>query len=138
MTKTIEEIYTAINPLPAMLTDKGKRSPEVSVRIEANSRIDVSMNWTKRHARSDWDKDYQHFFGDTFEEALDKATAFIRELPTADQAKLHDFMRQLGALIDAGKTDGISVDFMNPLLDTMKQLSENVITYKPQREPAHD
>lgn len=44
-------------------------------------------------------------------------------------------MGQLGKLIDAGKTDGIAVDFMNPLLDTMKRLSENVITYRPEPEP---
>jgi hypothetical protein len=40
-------------------------------------------------------------------------------------------MGQLGKLIDAGKSGGIEVDYLNPLLDTMKRLSENVITYRP-------
>lgn len=128
---TIEEIYAAINPLPAMLAEKGKVSPEVDFRIEANAGICISMNWRKPHTANDWDKNYQCFLADDFSQALGKAIAFIKELPTAEQAKLHHFMGQLGKLIDAGKSDGIAVDFLNPLLDSMKRLSENVITYKP-------
>lgn len=133
MSTTIDDIYAAINPLPAMLTSKGKISPSVSLVIEANASVAVSMNWTKRHAHRDWEKDYQTFIGDDFETAMQKAITFVNDLPSADQAKLHDFMGQLGRLIDAGKSDGIEVDYLNPLLDTMKRLSENVITY--QRSP---
>lgn len=130
-TTTIADIYTAINPLPAMLTKKGKVSPEVDFRIEANAGVNISMNWRKPHSGNEWDKNYQHFAGTDFAQALGKAVTFIKELPTAEQAKLHHFMGQLGKLIDAGKSDGIAVDFLNPLLDSMKRLSENIITHKP-------
>src|ERR1700676_1914594 len=123
-TTTIEEIYAAINPLPAMLTEKGKVSPEVEFRIEANAGVSISMNWRKPHSSNEWDKNYQSFLADDFSQALSKAVSFIRELPTAEQAKLHHFMGQLGKLIDAGKTDGIAVDFLNPLLDSMKRVEE--------------
>lgn len=132
MSISIVDIYAAINPMPAMLTAKGKISPNVSLVIEANASIAITMNWVKRHKQADWDRDYQTFIG-TYEEALAKALAFISDLPSADEAKLHDFMGQLGCLIDAGKSDGIVVDYMNPLLDTMKRLSENIITYQPSR-----
>lgn len=128
---TIADIYTAINPLPGMLTTKGKVKPEVSLVIEANAGFAITMNWDKRHAKYNFEREYKTFIGATFEEALGKSISFIKELPSADQAKLHEFMGALGKLIDAGNADGISVDFMNPLLDTMKRLSENVITYKP-------
>jgi hypothetical protein len=132
---TIEEIYTAINPLPAKLTAKGKANPTVEVRIEANAGISITMNWTKLDARSDWDKDYHVFLGTSFDEALRKAIAFVNELPSADQAKLRHFMGQLGRLIDTGKSVGIDVDYLNPLLDTMKRLSENVITHQRKGNP---
>lgn len=132
---TIAEIYTAINPLTAALTAKGKVSPSVSLVVEANARIAVSMNWVKPHKQPDWDRNYETFIGDTFEEVLAKTLSFIQQLPTAEQAKLHDFMGQLGRLIDHGKSDGIAVDYLNPLLDSMKRLSENVITYRPQQLP---
>ena len=130
---TIEDIYAAINPLPGMLTAKGKIKPEVSLSIEANAGFAISMNWDKRHAKYSYERDYKTVLGASFEEALVKATTFIKELPSADQAKLHEFMGALGKLIDSGKADGIAVDFMNPLLDTMKRLSENVITHQPAR-----
>lgn len=128
---TIDEIYAAINPLPAMLSKKGKIKPEVSVNIEANAAISISMNWDKRYAVHSYERDYKSFLGDTFEQALSKATDFIKKLPSAEQAKLHDFMGKLGKLIDAGKDDGIEVAYLNPLIESMKKLSENVITYKP-------
>lgn len=128
---TIDEIYTALNPLPAMLTAKGKVKPVVECRIEANARIAIAMNWKKAYAYNDWERDYEHFSGNDFADALSKAVEFIDELPSAEQAKLHHFMGKLGSLIDAGRDDGIEVEYLNPLLDTMKRLSENAITHQP-------
>lgn len=130
---TISEIYAAINPMPAMLSAKGKVRPDVTFMIHANSRITIHMNWKKPFVFNEWEMDCECFSGETFEESLEKATAFIDELPSAEQAKLHHFMGKLGNLIDAGKDEGIEVDYLNPLMETMKRLSENVITYQPAR-----
>lgn len=139
MSKTIDEIYAAINPLPAMLTEKGKVSPTIDVRIKANAGLEICMSWRKRYADNEWDRDYQVFLGETFDHALSKAVTFVKALPSAEQDKLHHFMGKLGKLIDDGKSDGIAVDFLNPLLDTMKRLSENVVTYMPKpAETFHD
>lgn len=128
---TIDEIYAAINPLPAMLSAKGKVKPEVQMLLDANAGISILMSWDKRYATYSYERDYKTFMGGSFQESLAKAIEFIKELPSAEQAKLHDFMGKLGKLIDAGKEDGIALDYMNPLIDSMKRLSENVITYKP-------
>lgn len=127
---TINDIYAAINPMPAMLSAKGKVSPEVSFDIEANAGLRITLKWKKYGATSDWDRDYHVFSGRDFSECLSKAQAHITALPSAEQARLQQFMNKLGHLIDIGKDEGIEVDFLNPLLDTMKRLSENVITYK--------
>jgi hypothetical protein len=128
---TIDEIYTAINPLPAMLTAKGKAKPEVTFIADANASLAITMNWTKPYSPNEWDREYKYFSGKDFAEALKAATAFVKGLPSAEQAKLHNFMGKLGSIIDAAKDDGIAVDYLNPLLDTMKRLSENVITHQP-------
>jgi hypothetical protein len=128
---TIEDIYAAINPIPAMLTGKGMVKPEVMLMVEANARLSISMNWVKPYSANEWDRVYKRFSGNDFVEALGEATKFIKGLPSTEQAKLQNFMSKLGGIIDAAKDDGIAVDYLNPLLDTMKRLSENVITYKP-------
>jgi hypothetical protein len=127
---TIEDIYAAINPMPAQLSAKGKVRPEVNFEVEANAKITISLKWHK-FGGGDWDNEYEWLRGDTFDEVLAKAVKFIDELPSAEQARLHAFMGKLGGLIDAGRSEGIAVDYLNPLMDTMKRLSENVITYQP-------
>lgn len=128
---TIADIYAAINPLPAVLSAKGNRSPDVRFEIRANANVNLTIDWVKPGAQNDWDRAYHLFNGDTFEEALGKATAFIADLPDADTSRLRDFMGRLGNLIDHGRSLGIAVDFLNPLTETMKRLSENVITHQP-------
>lgn len=127
---TIDEIYTAINPLPAMLSNKGKVRPSVDFRVEANAGFTIAMKWAKPYVYNDWENEYQCFAGNDFPELLGKALAFIGELPTAEQAKLHNFMGKLGKLIDAGRDDGIEISYLNPLIESMKRLSENVITHR--------
>lgn len=131
---TIDEIYAAINPLPAMLTEKGKARPDVTFMINANAGITLYMNWRRPYSNSDWEADSECFTGETFEEAHRKAVEFIKNLPSAEDAKLHHFMGKLGKLIDAASDDGIALDYVNPLVETMKRLSERVITH--QRAPA--
>lgn len=128
---TIDNIYAAINPIPAMLSAKGKVTPSVEMFIAANASISVHMSWKRYGAERDWERDFELFTGDTFDQALAKALTFVRDLPSAEDARLHAFMDKLGKLIDVGHAEGVAVDYMNPLLDTMKRLSENVITYKP-------
>lgn len=138
---TIDEIYAAINPLPAQLSAKGKTKPNVEFRVEANAVISMMLSWQQFGSDRDWEREYEYFPGTDFTEALTKVTDFIAAMPTAEQARLNHFMGELGNLIDAGRSEGIDVDFLNPLIDTMKRLSENVLTYKPKRRrhplPSH-
>ena len=128
---TIDEIYAAINPMPAMLSAKGKVIPQVSFQIEATARISLHFSWRKSGNSKEWDRCYECFLGDTADEAIAKAAEFIGNLPDAKTARLHDFMGQLGKVIDSGRDLGIDIDYLNPLTDTMKRLSENIITHQP-------
>ena len=132
-TTTLDEIYAAINPLPAMLSAKGKVKPEVNFNAEANAQLNISMSWKKPYSLNEWERSFEIFFGDDFAESLGKAMAFIGDLPSAEQAKLHHFMGKLGSVIDAARDDGIEVAYLNPLVETMKRISENVITHQPKK-----
>jgi hypothetical protein len=131
MTNTINEIYDAINPIPAMLSAKGKVSPEVTMMANANANLCIHIAWVKVGGRP-YDRECEVFSADTFDEALTKTIAFISALPDAKTARLHDFMSQLGRVIDSGRDLGIEVDYLNPLTETMKRLSENIITHQPE------
>jgi hypothetical protein len=127
---TIQDIYAAINPMPAMLSAKGCISPSVEFQVEANAGISIAFFLPKTAANL-WDRSVEIFSGDIFDDACKKAVAFINSMPSAEQAKLNRFMGALANVIDSGRADGIDTEFLNPLVATMKRLSDNALTHQP-------
>lgn len=118
-----------VNDLASAMVAKGMREPQAGLHIESNREPLVYLKWKAgidRGGYSSNDK-YEFIRGDVAE-ILDRASAFIAEQPDAEQVKLHDFMAALGSVIDIGRKNNIEVEFLNPLVATMKTLSENVIT----------
>ncbi|GEM_PF-2883087 len=130
---TIEEIYAAINPLPAMLSAKGRVKPRVAIEFEANSRVTVWLYWQADKPRYGGEEELKGARGDTADEAIAEAIATITAMPSIKDARLHAFMADLGRLIDDGRSVGVDIEYLNPLTETMKRLSENIITYQPSR-----
>ena len=64
-------------------------------------------------------------------QAITDAFSLINSLPSAEDAKRQQFMASLAKVLDLGRDNGIEVDFLNPLTETMKRLSESAITYQP-------
>jgi hypothetical protein len=128
---TIKEIQAAIDPMLAMLSAKGKSRPEVQVTLHANAEASGCFIWVKPGGDNVWDRQYEHFRDSSLAEIVAQMAARIEAMPDAATSKLHDFMGQLGKLIDNGRDLGIEVDYLNPLTETMKRLSENIITHQP-------
>jgi len=118
-----------VNDLSAAMVAKGMREPSAQLIMRSNEETRVYLNWkagidSGRYGNGD---KYEFIRGEAAD-ALTKAAAFIAEQPDAEQAKLKDFMAALGSVIDIGRQHNIEVEFLNPLVATMKTLSENVIT----------
>ena len=65
---------------------------------------------------------------DTNEDALAALDKHIADLKTPEQEQRDEFLKALGRVIDQGRDAGIEVGFMNPLVQAMKDLSENILT----------
>lgn len=118
-----------VDDLAAAMLAKGMREPHAQLGIRANGEPQVYLRWKTgidigRSLRSE---KYEFITG-SVSEALDKAATFVAKQPDADQTKLHDFMAALGSVIDIGNQHGIEADYLNPLVASMKKLSENIIT----------
>jgi len=118
-----------VNDLAAAMVAKGMRQPHAQLDIKANEEPTVYLRWKSGIGRNDpFDGVKYEFIKGDIATALEKASDFIAKRPSAEQAKLQDFMSALGSVIDIGKQHNIEVEFLNPLVATMKTLSENVIT----------
>lgn len=115
-----------VNDLSAAMVAKGMVAPKAQLMLKSNAEPLAYMEWADKSTT--YGTAYHAESGETPAEALDKASAFIAARPTAKQARLEEFMRSLGKVIDLGRENHIEVEFLNPLVATMKTLSENVIT----------
>jgi len=115
-----------VNDLSAAMVAKGMIAPQAELHLSSNKLPGVYLRWSDKSERygtaSEWVE------ADTVAEVFDEASSFIAARPTAKQARIEEFMRCLGKAIDLGRESHIEVEFLNPLVATMKTLSENVIT----------
>ncbi|WP_079212969.1 hypothetical protein [Brucella pituitosa] len=124
----IEDIQNACNEFQAALAAKGKNRTVVRFWVESHARYCINLEWHKTNSVRDWDTEGEYLHGDTPAGLVDRARKFIAALPTAEETKFREFMGALGNAIDLGRKNGIEVDFINPLTETMKRLSENALT----------
>lgn len=124
----IEEMQIVCNELQAALVAKGKLPSEAYFWIESNTDFVLRLSWKKPNPRASWETEGESFRGADVQKIIKDARRFIAKLPSAKEAKFNEFMGALGNVIDLGRKNGIEVEFINPLTETMKRLSENTLT----------
>lgn len=67
-------------------------------------------------------------YDEQVQDLIGRAWNYIRGLPSVEERRKELFLQSLGRLIDEGREIGLEVDFLNPLEESMRRLSENVIT----------
>lgn len=127
------DIQKRINALSTAMLAKGLKRP--SAQFDAQSDVTefrVYLRWddpAKIASGYSYNDNLYHFIkNEDAEKAFEEADAFVAALPSAEEAKLKQFMGALGAVIDLGKDNGVEVEFLNPLQKTMKKLSDNILT----------
>lgn len=122
---TIAEVQAALDKLPALMSEKGLRDPVAEYTLIANCGAKVWLSYKNESAGIS--RGYEHF------QNTADAEAWIAGLPSVEEARKLEFMTQLAKTIEMGKDHHIDVQFVNPLIEAMKRLSENAITH--QRSP---
>jgi hypothetical protein len=124
---TPKAILAQCQSLTAVISDLGFKRPEVSAFINFYAGEDFSVTVSMR-VGGDWNSSVsQSFHGQDFAELLNQACAWVYAQKTPEEIRKEKFIAQLGRVIDEGKEIGFEVEFMNPLIETMQRLSENVL-----------
>lgn len=123
-----EDIQKRVDAMPAAMAEKGLKRPVATFSIEGNAGFKGVFMWDER--KDGYSMQFSHHKGDTPEDVLASMEGWVSALPTRDEANLREFMSALGDVIDLGRQNNIEVAFVNPLVETMKRLSENVLTFQ--------
>ena len=122
-----ETILFNCHALISRISDLGFLKPEVSGHVNyywgENLTVRVEMRLTEGlgHVLC------EYFNGEDFNELFVQARTWIEEQKTPEEIRKEKFIAQLGRVIDEGNAIGFTVEFMNPLVESMKKLSENVL-----------
>lgn len=128
---TIEEIRNQVTLLNHELLEKEWKTPNCLVQIEEHE------YWIRLVADHPVSTSYSdHLSGfikaetleDLFSTAFPEAFKRIRLLPSQEDAGKEAFLKSLAKTIDMGKELNIDTDFLNPLIEQMRELSENILT----------
>lgn len=125
-TMTIADVQKRLDAMPAAMSAKGMKSPRADFTIRANEPPQGHIAWPKK-GRFTGDE-YKFFSADTAAEILDAMAIFIAALPAPEETRMKEFMSALSDVIELGRTNGIDVEFINPLTEAMKRLSSNILT----------
>lgn len=125
-------IQEKMDDLSRAMLAKGLRNPSAQVHFQAHVAPLVYMTWgiwLEPDNRTEIIRDPD------IGQAIEDAFTLVAALPSPEEAKRQQFMASLAKVIDLGRENGIEVDFVNPLVETMKRLSENALTHQP-HDPA--
>lgn len=127
---TYEEIQKAVNEISKMMTDRGVGHYACSIDIKANENPQFYISTYEKIFNG---QDNIFMKGESTQDVLEKTKEFVMALPNKKDRNKQAFMAELASVIDKGKDLGIDVEFLNPLIEQMRSLSENIITDKREK-----
>lgn len=137
MTISPSEIYTECLAIEQLMTSRGFMRPEVAFFVNFfggkpySLKVEMRTNESYESAISTY-PDVQS--EDEIPALFEKARLWVSEQKDPKTLRREQFIASLGRVIDEGNSLGLEVEFMNPLVDSMRKLSENILEYKAAAE----
>jgi len=124
---TIQEICRWAADLEVQLREKGMRSPDVEVVLNYSdfSPVRVKMNFF-----ADQEFITEHWNArdpSTLETIFLEVETYIDNLKSASQFRKEAFLQRFSDVIAEARELDLPIDFINPLEESMRSLSENII-----------
>lgn len=129
----VTEVQKRIDAMPAKMSAKGLRLPDVKVWMSANGDVSVALKRNIGAGNDYRDEKSEYLRGTSIAHLLNEAEAWIENLPSAEETKRDTFLAQLGKVIDLGRDLGQDV---GALAAEMKRLASNAITDQRSVQPA--
>ncbi|MDA3888967.1 MAG: hypothetical protein PF443_09255 [Allgaiera sp.] len=124
---TPQEIAARLTAIHTALVEKiGEQpflAPDLTVSQGGKCRIDIN----KAYGKGSDDCYLGTAKGDTFEETLAAADAFISALPNPHETAKRGWQKKLGAVIDEGHALNLPTDVMAPLGAASQAMTKNLI-----------
>jgi hypothetical protein len=137
MTLSPTQIYNECLAIEALITSRGFLRPEVAFFVNFFGGKPYSLQVQMR-TNETYDSMISFYpdaqTEDQIPDLFTKAREWVAAQKDPKTLRREQFIANLGRVIDEGNILGLEVEFMNPLVESMRKLSENVIEYRPAAE----
>ena len=124
---TYDEIKTALAEIVPMMVEKGLRLPAARINIDGEGDAWVTIARAKTIS-SFYADQCEYFKGETPDEMIFAARAWVEALPTPENKAQTDYMRMLADAVDFGHENNIPAEYVDPVRVTQKAMTENLLT----------
>lgn len=129
---TPSEIHTECLAIEALITSRGFHRPEVAFLVNFFAGRPFSMKVEMRTTES-YDSSISTYPDVQTEDEIPALFLQAREWVAAQKdpktLRREQFIAHLGRVIDEGRALNLDVEFMNPLVESMRKLSENILEH---------
>lgn len=129
MKYSLSEMQDRIAALDAALIDKNYTVPDCDLTVTASGDC---MIWVKSGYYGKEGRIFEGVEGATLEAAFDAADRFVAKLEDMADHKKKEAVKTFGRAVDGLRDAGIEAKFVDPLSDTLKAMSENLLTHQPE------
>ena len=121
----LKDIKDALQCLEAGMLDKGILNPRATMSIRIDDVFATLATEFKETTLGG--KDFMSFRGETHLEALEKAGAFVRSLPSVEETVLRGYLTRVAKAVDFATENSIKDEFVEPLRKVTCAMTENLI-----------
>ena len=125
-----DQIEARLKALNAALIEKGFIAPNCEFSVYSGEPF---TTWVRANVPSETKLGslLEAAHGDTPVASLDGADLLVAELKSVHDHKKDAAVKQLGRAVDALRDAGIDAEFVNPLADQLKAISQNLLAHRP-------
>jgi hypothetical protein len=122
-----QEIQLRLDALSNAMTAAHLKQPAPCIILNPHADSCVMVRWGSYR---DGDEAVNCFRAVDLADAFAEAEAFLTTIPSQSERERTEFLNAVGKAAELGRQYGIDAEFVNPLTEAMKRLSENALTHQ--------
>lgn len=126
---TLQSLVTELTAMEIAITELGYQAADSDLNLHWSHGcpLRLSLYYVCNGEAQNWSRDQEDETDEALSELLSEAWKYINGLKTPEQRARELFLREFGRTLDKARDLGFGVEFLNPLEESMRKLSENIL-----------
>lgn len=126
---TLQSLVTELTSMELAITELGYQAADSDLNLHwtHGSPLHLSLYYVCNGEAQAWSLNAEEETDEALTALLEEAWKYISGLKTPEQRARELFLHEFGRTLDKARDLGFGVEFLNPLEESMRKLSENIL-----------